>query len=120
MADAQEIVDRFYVQHGPCCAGCDWWHRFNSMAGECHRGAPVSGHERIGMLGISYSSLPLAAGHTLTTREHHCGEFKDGFDWSALPAHYLRRIGWTTRTAPQASEVNDGAASLNSGAAMDD
>ena len=29
----QEIADRFYAQHGPCCAGCDWWHRVNTLVG---------------------------------------------------------------------------------------
>ena len=23
MPDAQELADRWYVKHGPCCAGCD-------------------------------------------------------------------------------------------------
>jgi len=32
-----EIIDRFYVDHGPCCAGCDWWRYANSVAGEYTR-----------------------------------------------------------------------------------
>lgn len=88
-----EIIDRFYVKHGPCCAGCDWWAPFNSVTGECRRSTPVSGEQRIAMLGMTSSSRVSGAGHVMTLREHHCGEFKDDFDWSTLPAHYLRRIG---------------------------
>lgn len=73
----QEIIDAFYAAHGPCCAGCDWWRWYNSCAGACIRSAPVSGSERISMLGVSYTSLPLGAGHIMTTREHVCGEFRD-------------------------------------------
>ena len=40
-------------------------------------------------------SLTLGAGHVLTPRDHHCGEFKDEFDWPSLPAHYLRSVGAT-------------------------
>lgn len=29
------------------------------------------------MLGMTYSSLPLEAGHIMTLREHVCGEFRD-------------------------------------------
>jgi hypothetical protein len=44
--------------------------------------------------GVHGTTYPLAAGHVLTPREHHCGDFKDDFDWHTLPPHYLRRIGW--------------------------
>lgn len=87
-----EIIDRFYIEHGPCCAGCDWWAYTNSVAGECRRSAPVPGEQRIAMLGMR-SVLAPEAGHVMTLRDHHCGDFKDDFDWSALPPHYLRRIG---------------------------
>lgn len=89
----QELLDAFYAQHGPCCAGCDWWHCINSLVGECHRSAPVSGIERVSMLGINRASILPEAGHIMTRREHHCGDFIDTFDWSSLPAAYLRRIG---------------------------
>ncbi|GEM_PF-5267418 len=46
------------------------------------------------MLGMSWHNYPLKAGHVFTLRDHHCGDFKDDFDWSTLPPHYLRRIGW--------------------------
>jgi hypothetical protein len=95
-ADAQELADTFYVANGPCCAGCDWWHRLNSLAGECHRSAPVPGEQRVAMLGMQSVSLAPEAGHVMTKRDHHCGEFKDGFDWASLPAAYLRRIGRVT------------------------
>ncbi|WP_255342429.1 hypothetical protein [Herminiimonas sp. CN] len=29
------------------------------------------------MIGMTYSSLPLGAGHIMTLRDHVCGEFKD-------------------------------------------
>ncbi len=77
MARKQAMVDAFYKQYGPCCAGCDWWRWYNVMAGECIRTAPVSGAERFAMLGITGSSLPLEAGHIMTPREHVCGEFRD-------------------------------------------
>ena len=100
VGSAQEESDRFYWRNGPCCAGCDWWRRFNSVAGECTRSAPAPARERWAMLGISGSSLNAGAGHVVTQREHLCGEFRDAFDWSALPAHYLRRIGFDTAPVP--------------------
>lgn len=100
MPDAQELADRWYCQHGPCCAGCDWWQQHNSIVGECRRSAPVPATERYGMLGIHGTSYPLMqAGHVLTPRDHHCGEFKDEFNWATLPPHYLRRIGWPPPTS---------------------
>jgi hypothetical protein len=92
-ARIQEAVDRFYSANGPCCAGCDWWSHHNSVAGECTKSAPVSGEERYAMLRIYTPSLPTAAGHVMTRRDHRCGDFKDAFDWSTLPAAYLKRIG---------------------------
>jgi hypothetical protein len=92
----QEAVDRFYIQHGPCCAGCDWWHHINSLVGECHKSAPVSAEARYSMVRMEWHTFPLEgedAGHILTNREHLCGDFKDGFDWASLPRAYLRRIG---------------------------
>ena len=89
----QELLDAFYAKKGPCCAGCDWWHWINSLVGECRKSAPVGGAERSAMLGIRVTSLPLEAGHVMTRREHHCGDFVDNFDWASLPAAYLRRIG---------------------------
>lgn len=77
MADRQQIIDRFYAKHGPCCAGCDWWRHLNSVVGECIRTVPVSGIQRISMLGITGTSLQPGAGHIMTPREHVCGEFKD-------------------------------------------
>lgn len=91
--DPSTILDRFYTERGPCCAGCDWWRYHNSIAGQCTRTAPVPGWQRIELLGITGSTLSPGAGHVFTPRDHHCGEFKDDFDWSTLPPHYLRRIG---------------------------
>lgn len=92
------ILDSFYTQHGPCCAGCDWWQAANSAAGQCTRSAPVPGAQRFAVLGITGTSLPMAAGHVMTPREHMCGDFKDEFDWSTLPPLYLRRIGRNATT----------------------
>lgn len=91
---SQEIVDTFYWKTGPCCAGCDHWAYINSACGECTRSAPVSGHDRVAMLGMRFSSVNPVAGHILTNRGHRCGEFKDSFDWRSLPVTYLRRIGF--------------------------
>lgn len=44
------------------------------------------------MLGMEGCSIALPAGHVLTLRDHVCGDFKDDFDWSSLPPHYLRQI----------------------------
>lgn len=90
----QEWVDRFYMSHGDCCAGCDYWEHHNALVGDCKRSAPVSGVERVSMLNITRISLPPKSGHIMTRREHHCGDFKDTFDWGTLPPHYLRRIGF--------------------------
>ena len=93
MADRQECLDAFYFRHGPCCAGCDWWRHLNSVVGECHKSAPVSGDERLASLGIDRCSFIPPAGHVLTERGHHCGDFRDSFDWSSLPLPYRKRIG---------------------------
>ena len=77
MSKRQSIIDRFYATHGPCCAGCDWWRHFNSVAGECIRTEPVCGEQRFSMLGIESPSLRPGTGHIVTPREHVCGEFKD-------------------------------------------
>lgn len=92
----QKLLDVFYTKNGPCCAGCDWWQYANSVAGQCIKAAPVSGDQRVAMLGITGTSLHVGAGHPLTERGHYCGDFKDEFDWSSLPPHYLRQIGRST------------------------
>jgi hypothetical protein len=93
LARRQFLLDRFYTNFGPCCAGCDWWQHQNSWIGECIKSAPVSGEQRAAMLGIAGISLPIGAGHALTDRAHYCGDFKDEFDWSTLPVQYLKEIG---------------------------
>ncbi|KSV78960.1 hypothetical protein N182_18350 [Sinorhizobium sp. GL2] len=93
MADRQETLDRFFWKNGPCCAGCDWWRSISALVGDCTRSAPVSGAERMTMLGISHSSHRFESGHIITKREHHCGDFKDDFDWSSLSLPYRISIG---------------------------
>jgi len=88
----QEGVDRFYWDNGPCCAGCDHWNWISAYAGSCTKAAPISGEQRLGLLDMSGISAPVGAGHPLTLRHHHCGEFKDDFDWSTLPLDYQYRI----------------------------
>ena len=73
----QKVIDAFYAKHGPCCAGCDWWRHYNSLVGECIRSAPVPGADRVAMLGIESPSLQPGAGHVMTQRWHHCGDFRD-------------------------------------------
>lgn len=96
--DIQESVDRFYFVHGPCCAGCDWWRWISSVAGDCTRSAPVSGTDRMRMLGIESGSFRAAPGHIITARNHLCGDFKDEFDWTSLPLVYRKRVGELRRS----------------------
>lgn len=91
---AQKHADKFYFQHGPCCAGCDHWQLVNSCVGLCLKSKIVPGHERASMLGIHGCSLDVGAGHAMTQCDHVCAHFSDAFDWSTLPLHYLREIGF--------------------------
>lgn len=70
-------VSEFYAKHGPCCAGCDHWRYYNSVAGECINTVPVSGQARVDMLGMERVSMHIPSGHIMTQREHLCGEFID-------------------------------------------
>lgn len=81
----QEEIDRFYLQHGKCCAGCDHWQWHNLVAGECTRSAPSVGQERYSMIGLQGISLPVGAGHIITLRDHVCGEFTDSHEWENKP-----------------------------------
>jgi hypothetical protein len=98
--EVQEAVDAFYFKHGPCCAGCDLWRHLSSSVGECTESAPMSGAERMGLLGITNCSMAIGAGHALTRRDHHCGQFRDEFDWPSLPLSYVKRVGGPIRTHP--------------------
>jgi hypothetical protein len=103
----QEAIDAFYAKTGPCCAGCDWWAHMNSVAGECRKSAPVPAEHRFGMARMdraSWHSHEPDAGHIVTNRDHHCGDFKDEFDWSTLAPSYLRRIG-RADTGKESSDV---------------
>lgn len=86
----QRCNDRYYSEHGPCCAGCDYWHSFG-VIGECRRSAPVSAAERFSMVAFVPSAHGKSpdAGHIVTDRSHVCGEFKDECDWSQV--RYLKR-----------------------------
>lgn len=74
----QKIIDAYYVKHGPCCAGCDWWRWYGALVGECTKTVPVAGEERVAMLGMTGVSMPVGAGHIMTLRSHVCGQFRDG------------------------------------------
>jgi hypothetical protein len=59
----------------------------------------VSAEERYSIVQMDWHTWRFRdadAGHILTNREHHCGDFKDEFDWTTLPPRYLRRIGKET------------------------
>lgn len=98
--ERQEMIDRFYVENGPCCAGCDHWQSLNSWAGLCTMSKIAPASERVAMLGITGSSLNIGAGHAMTPHDHLCGLFADEFDWSSLPSWYLRKIGHPAGAAP--------------------
>lgn len=87
----QEILDTFYFSKGPCCAGCDWWRHWNALTGECVRHAPRPAPEVHSCLYFEGSNS--AGGHPVTSRDYHCGDFKDEFDWSTLPLPYRKRVG---------------------------
>jgi len=74
--EKQAVIDRFAAEHGPCCAGCDYWRWHNSVVGECLRTAPVAGHDRVALLGMTGCSASIGSGHIMTPREHWCGEFR--------------------------------------------
>lgn len=76
-AEKQDIIDRFAAEHGPCCAGCEYWRWHNTVVGECLRAAPVASGDRVALLGMMGCSAPIGAGHIMTPREHWCGEFVD-------------------------------------------
>lgn len=92
-SETQQFVDAFYHQHGPCCAGCDWWKYHNSRVGDCTRSAPVDGQARWAMLGFERLTGDTPSGHIVTERDHKCGEFLDTFDWQSLPKPYREKIG---------------------------
>lgn len=77
MSATQEMMDNFYRQKGPCCAGCDHWRWVNSVAGLCTQSKIVPSKERGAMFEISSSTLNFGAGHVMTKREYVCGLFRD-------------------------------------------
>src|SRR4051812_5252755 len=101
--DRQEFIDRFYFEHGKCCAGCDWWRAMTSRVGDCTKSKPTNGNERWAMLEIDRISIKMPAGHIVTPREHVCGDFKDEFDWSSLPLAYRKKVGDPTAVGQPSS-----------------
>ena len=92
----QEKCDRDYWTRGPCCAGCDHWKSDMGNIGHCTAAGIVSGDQVMRSMGISFCSYTPPPGFPLTQGDFHCGLFKDEFDWSSLPAEYLRKIGYRT------------------------
>lgn len=89
----QEMCDQEYWTFGQCCAGCDHWMSDMARIGQCKAAGIVSGADVMRSQGISFSSLPYKPGFPWTDGHHHCGMFKDDFDWSTLDREYLERIG---------------------------
>ena len=77
----QKILDDFYKKNGNCCAGCDHWRWHKSVVGDCTKSAPVSGADRVSMLGIQSNSMSIQSGHIMTERSHVCGDFIDTHKW---------------------------------------
>lgn len=89
----QEECDRAYWSQGQCCAGCDFWNSEKGWSGECRAAGLVPGEQVLASIGIVSWSGPLVPGYPLTTGDHWCGKFKDGFDWADLENEYLEKIG---------------------------
>lgn len=78
----QKLIDKFYKDNGPCCAGCDNWRWQNAVIGECTKSLIISGEEIAKMLSIESCSANLGAGQALTKRDYVCGNFIDTHEWS--------------------------------------
>ncbi|RUR26796.1 hypothetical protein ELY33_16955 [Vreelandella andesensis] len=78
---ARKNIKEFYVKNGPCCAGCDHWDPLGASVGECTRTAPVTGIDRVSMLGWDNVTMRIDSGHIVTPREHVCGEFIETEVW---------------------------------------
>jgi len=79
-------ADRFYLRHGPCCAGCDHW-RFLSQripsVGNCTKNAP--GTKQHLPPGIDWCSRwEMYSEYPFTHHNYKCPDFRDTFDWSAI------------------------------------
>lgn len=88
----QERCDRYYWNHGRCCAGCDHWTSEAGDIGECASAPPVSGVDVLRSLGIDWCTYTPPPGQPFTKRGHVCGAFKDEFDWTTLDPDYLKKI----------------------------
>jgi len=89
----QEVCDTDYWKFGQCCAGCDHWMSDGGRTGRCKAAGIVSGEDVMRSMGITWSTYPYSPGFPYTEIDHHCGLFKDEFDWSDLDRDYLQRIG---------------------------
>lgn len=89
----QEHCDRTYWTRGQCCAGCDHWQSEMGNTGRCAGAGIFSGEDVARSLDWEWSSYTPEPGFPFTSADHHCGLFRDDFDWETLPAEYLERIG---------------------------
>ena len=89
----QKQCDTDYWRYGQCCAGCDHWESDCGKTGRCSAAGIVSGQQVLKSMGVSFSTYIPAPGFPCTGALHHCGLFKDDFDWSTLPHDYLLSIG---------------------------
>jgi len=89
----QELMDRYYWSHGPCCAGCDHWSSEGGYNGKCAAAGVMSGSDVLRSLGITFSTFIVEPGFPFTRHDFYCGKFRDDFDWASLPMEYLDAIG---------------------------
>ena len=89
----QKEMDKLYWKNGPCCAGCDHWMSDKAGLGICGDSKIMSGADVLRSMGITFCSYTPPPGQVHTKAEHHCGRFKDDFDWSTLDPEYLEEIG---------------------------
>jgi len=94
----QEQCDREYWTRGQCCAGCDHWQSSAGNTGQCAAAGIVSGADVLASMGVTFSSYMPPPGFPYTASDHHCGLFKDDFDWRSLDDDYLHRIGGYVRS----------------------
>lgn len=87
-------ADKFYMENGNCCSGCDHWRGMGGTIGECTNSKIMPWKDIMGFLGWENCTMNGKAGHAITRRDYVCGQFKDDFNWESLPLLYLKRIGY--------------------------
>ena len=77
-----DLMDRYYLAKGPCCAGCDFWRSETPRWGRCTRGAPIERGIVFDLGGDGCHEMLLT--YPRTVRSWWCGGFRDAFDWTLL------------------------------------